>query len=135
MKIEFEYTDELRGLVSEYVSGSMQSAAEGGSNAAEIAAIRIGKYFLDLIGARGSYCPPRQERPPKIPTEQQRRVPNKLRLEVFKRDGFACKKCGSDQELVVDHILPHSKGGLTVLENLQPLCWTCNGAKGNRTGL
>ena len=56
----------------------------------------------------------------------------RLRFKVFQRDNFKCCICGAspaknpDVELHVDHIIPWSKGGETVLENLQTLCSKCN---------
>jgi len=54
------------------------------------------------------------------------------------RDGFTCKKCGRSPmnemggiELHVDHILPWSKGGETVQNNLETKCKKCNLGKGN----
>ncbi len=49
-------------------------------------------------------------------------IPAKLRWEVFQRDDFTCKSCGSRSDLAADHIQPEIDGGLTVLENLQTLC-------------
>lgn len=61
------------------------------------------------------------------------REPNlRLRFKVFLRDRFSCCVCGASPskdpsvELHVDHITPWSKGGETVLENLQTLCSKCN---------
>lgn len=61
------------------------------------------------------------------------RVPSlRLRFQVFKRDNFRCVKCGRspaitpDVELHIDHIKPYSKGGETMLDNLQTLCKDCN---------
>lgn len=59
----------------------------------------------------------------------------KLRALVMERDGFRCKRCGAtsqDARLVVDHIQPVSRGGLTRLENLQTLCVDCNVGKRDR---
>lgn len=56
----------------------------------------------------------------------------RIRFIVLKRDNFKCCICGaspakdSTVELHVDHIIPWSKGGETVLENLQTLCSKCN---------
>lgn len=56
----------------------------------------------------------------------------RMRFIVLKRDNFKCCACGaspakdSSVELHVDHIVPWSKGGETVLENLQTLCSKCN---------
>lgn len=54
----------------------------------------------------------------------------KLRYSILKRDGFRCQICGRTQDdgvkLHVDHILPVSKGGETVPNNLRTLCEECN---------
>lgn len=56
----------------------------------------------------------------------------RLRFKVFQRDKFKCCLCGaspakdSSVELHIDHIIPWSKGGETVIENLQTLCNKCN---------
>lgn len=56
----------------------------------------------------------------------------RLRFKVMKRDNFKCCACGASPakdpsvELHVDHIIPWSKGGETVIENLQTLCSKCN---------
>jgi hypothetical protein len=56
----------------------------------------------------------------------------RLRFKVLQRDNFKCKICGASPAtnpniiLHVDHIKPYSKGGETVLENLQTLCSNCN---------
>jgi len=60
----------------------------------------------------------------------------RLRNEIKARDHFACVACGvtlaAEPHLLleVDHIQPVSKGGLSVPENLQTLCWKCNRSKG-----
>ena len=61
-----------------------------------------------------------------------RKIPDKLRYQVLKRDNFKCCICGASPaknpsiELHIDHIIPWSKGGETLLENLQTLCSKCN---------
>ena len=56
----------------------------------------------------------------------------RLRFIVFSRDKFKCCACGASPakdplvELHVDHIVPWSKGGKTVKDNLQTLCSKCN---------
>jgi hypothetical protein len=61
----------------------------------------------------------------------------RLRWHVLQRDRFTCCACGSSPaltpglELHVDHIVPWSKGGETVLQNLQTLCSVCNLGKSN----
>lgn len=56
----------------------------------------------------------------------------RLRFLVLKRDNFKCCACGASPakdpsvELHIDHIFPWSKGGETVIDNLQTLCSKCN---------
>ena len=56
----------------------------------------------------------------------------RLRFMVMQRDNFKCCICGASPakdpaiELHIDHIIPWSKGGETVIENLQTLCSKCN---------
>lgn len=67
--------------------------------------------------------------------DQSRCFTGKLRLEVLTRDNFRCVFCGAssaDTKLVVDHIIPFSQGGKTILSNGQTLCAECNGAKSDR---
>ena len=61
-----------------------------------------------------------------------RNINARLRFKIMKRDNFKCCACGaspakdSSVELHVDHVIPWSKGGETVEENLQTLCSKCN---------
>jgi hypothetical protein len=79
----------------------------------------------------------RQERParPRSP----RQINWRLRATVLIRDNCLCRMCGASPAkdpavtLHVDHIVPWSKGGKTVLANLQTLCATCNIGKGALT--
>lgn len=53
-----------------------------------------------------------------------------IRYRVMERDGFACRSCGVQLDLSIDHIIPLAKGGTDEIENLQTLCLTCNVRKG-----
>ena len=53
----------------------------------------------------------------------------RLRLKVLGRDGRKCVKCGSGQNLTVDHIKQLSIGGDNSLSNLQTLCADCHEEK------
>ena len=59
-------------------------------------------------------------------------VTEELRNRIFKRDDYQCKKCGTTENLSIDHIMPFSKGGITEESNLQTLCRSCNSRKGAR---
>ena len=67
----------------------------------------------------------------------KREISDRLRFRILMRDGFSCKKCGKSPskefgtELHVDHIIPWSKGGETIPENLETKCKQCNLGKGN----
>lgn len=71
----------------------------------------------------------------------KRRTPRdpslRLRFKVLLRDNFTCCGCGKSPAnfvgtiLHVDHIVPWSKDGETILENLRTLCSKCNLGKGN----
>lgn len=51
---------------------------------------------------------------------------------VFKRDGKFCRRCGTIDDLTIDHIFPLIRGGESNLENLQVLCRPCNSSKGGK---
>jgi len=58
----------------------------------------------------------------------------KLRFEIFKRDNFQCQYCGRTPrkdkcKLVIDHIIPISKKGVTKSFNLITSCEACNYGK------
>ena len=63
------------------------------------------------------------------------RRPAFTRFNVFLRDSFACQYCAtpcSSHELTFDHLVPRSRGGRTLWENVVSACTTCNLKKGNR---
>jgi 5-methylcytosine-specific restriction endonuclease McrA len=43
-----------------------------------------------------------------------------------------CVCCGSEEPLTIDHVKPLSKGGSNYIENIQPLCRSCNSSKGDK---
>ncbi len=56
------------------------------------------------------------------------------RKNVLRRDNFRCQYCNSTSNpLTIDHIIPKSRGGMDVWENLITACLKCNNKKGNRT--
>ena len=55
------------------------------------------------------------------------------RKAVLARDHWTCQYCGADKPgLTVDHVIPRSRGGESVWENIVASCAPCNRRKGNR---
>ncbi len=48
---------------------------------------------------------------------------------VKMRDGHRCTRCGRSENLTVDHIIPHARGGQTAYYNLTTLCVDCHKKK------
>lgn len=58
------------------------------------------------------------------------------RRNLFARDGNKCQYCGrkfKTTELSIDHVVPRSRGGRTVWDNVVCACLKCNVRKGGRT--
>ena len=70
-----------------------------------------------------------------VPTHSKTRrvIPTAVKLEVWKRDGGKCSKCGAKIDLHFDHIIPWSKGGSSITaDNIQLLCGKHNLEKHDR---
>jgi HNH endonuclease/Homing endonuclease associated repeat len=121
-----------RGGVSRYSLGAYES--------------RFGTWNKALL-AFGKFINQRRKAPPpkkkKQALPQRDRLPRKinwrLRATVLIRDNCLCRMCGASPAkdpavtLHVDHIVPWSKGGATILSNLQTLCAACNIGKADQT--
>jgi len=59
-----------------------------------------------------------------------------LRRQVFERDHYTCRYCGSTEgPFQADHVYPFVKGGETTIANLVTACPTCNNKKGSKVGI
>jgi len=63
-------------------------------------------------------------------TPVRQRIPEVVRIEVWRRDGGKCAICGSRENLEYDHIIPVSKGGGNTARNIELLCEKHNRSKG-----
>lgn len=70
---------------------------------------------------------------PEIIGRLKMRIPSHraLREFVIHRDGRKCVVCGSQENLVADHILSRRNGGRHHPSNMQCLCDSCNALKAN----
>lgn len=60
---------------------------------------------------------------------RRERIPDEVRLSVWTRDDGRCVRCGAEEDLQFDHVIPVSRGGGNAPENVQILCGPCNRAK------
>lgn len=58
------------------------------------------------------------------------------RANIFARDRYRCQYCGKkfkSEDLTFDHVIPVSRGGRTVWENIVTSCLSCNNRKSGLT--
>jgi 5-methylcytosine-specific restriction endonuclease McrA len=67
----------------------------------------------------------------RVPRSFQRKI---SRRALFARDGWRCVYCGtSGGRLTLDHVVPRSRGGESVWDNVVTACSPCNLRKGDRS--
>ena|SRR6266566_368157 len=54
------------------------------------------------------------------------RIDNYRLMRAGYRMAEVCELCGNVENLVIDHIIPLSRGGSNDLDNLRTLCTSCN---------
>ena len=77
----------------------------------------------------------RKDRPENKAKAQKKNIEIYIILTKEKlKYGKMCTCCGLTDihNLTRDHITPSSKGGTNTPDNIQLLCWACNGSKGDR---
>lgn len=83
----------------------------------------------------GGKIPPQRHKPDRLRPDLESPDWPALRRRVFERDDYLCKYCPFPRrgaQLECDHVVPVSRGGLTVMSNLITACRPCNRSKGNR---
>ena len=61
------------------------------------------------------------------------RIPNAIRRDVYRRDGYRCALCDSTDGLQIHHVVPRGQGGTNSPHNLITLCWRCHSYAHGRT--
>lgn len=95
------------------------------------------KEFIDYINNDDIHVIELSDDENKNKHQTSRDINLRIRFKVMKRDNFKCCMCGRSPattpglELHIDHIIPWSKGGETVIDNLHTLCSDCNLGKSN----
>lgn len=131
--------NEMKKPISKYSAGTYEKRFGGWMKSLE--------QFIEYINDNDSSNNPKYEDDTKLEIKPslseirhktKREISERLRFRILMRDGFTCKSCGRspmksrDVELHVDHIIPWSKGGETIEENLETKCDRCNLGKGNK---
>lgn len=89
---------------------------------------KVFKFKLVAVEGEEDFSVPVPSRP-----KSRRIIPTWVKVEVWRRDGGKCTKCGSEDDLHFDHIIPWSKGGSSETpDNIQLLCGKHNLEKHDR---
>jgi hypothetical protein len=90
---------------------------------------KVWKFRMELV----EEAPTEANQSAPAAVEHARMIPSHVKLEVWRRDKGRCVRCGSDENLHFDHIIPYSKGGSSLTaENIQLLCLKHNLAKSDK---
>jgi 5-methylcytosine-specific restriction endonuclease McrA len=126
-------------------SGAYEAKFGKWTNALRAFLVRMESDFRDNLASNQNVAvayvtPNSSEVSLKNPPQERRPIKLGIRYEVLKRDRFRCVLCGaspatdSECKLHVDHIIPISRDGVSVKDNLRTLCSKCNIGKGSKTG-
>ena len=84
----------------------------------------------------------RRENPEKVASHKKRHRLNKMNAEgthttedwlwLCAKFDNRCLKCGNKTKMTEDHIIAPDLGGSDYIENIQPLCGSCNSSKGQK---
>jgi len=123
---------DLTKQVSKYSAGTYENRFGGWHRALE--------SFVKYVSAESINGPDKFQNSKLCENKKQktsRTISWRMRFLVMRRDDFKCRLCGNSPALKpglvlhVDHIIPWSEGGETLMGNLQTLCEKCNIGKSN----
>lgn len=118
--------EELIGTLHPYLTPIIDSFTYSLSQEEREAVIKSRQRF---------YCGPKRRMSLEEIRQYTRSVPQSWRAILLRNARERCVLCQvpiASDDFHADHIKPFSRGGLTVLENLQALCAPCNLSKGAR---
>jgi hypothetical protein len=95
------------------------------------------QYFVEPTRRYSRQPKPYVYKPRRDWSKASCRLPEKhwlpLRAQIFRRDGYVCAYCGdSEAKMVIDHIVPISRGGSNDPDNLCVACDPCNSSKNDK---
>lgn len=123
----------VQGIKVDYQDFVFEYVSDGG-NSSQKTVITLDEEVLEETIL---YLSKKIERKKSV-TYQRSLMTPKLRQQIKDRDNHTCQFCDVsiyDQDLLlleIDHIIPVSKGGLSIPDNLQTLCWKCNRSKSDK---
>lgn len=126
-----------RKALEAFINYINQTSIHEGENSEEVKSVYQIGSVENNIPSKKTVDRSEDDTPRKLRHITSRNINTRLRFKVLQRDNFKCCACGAspakDSSVVlhVDHIVPWSKGGETVIENLQTLCSKCNLGKSN----
>jgi hypothetical protein len=120
------YEAELHGGLNTWVATGETVVVEAGTDGWK-ALLRQGDLAETEVLARnkaGELCKA-------IARKSQRQIDQQVSWNVFRRDNFSCRYCGTEKlHLTVDHLIPWEDGGPSIEGNLNAACRPCNKIRG-----
>lgn len=115
--------------ISRTLNRLRQDAMSTGARRPNAVALMTSEQFIQMMEERWAALAGRRAR-------ERGAVASGLRFDVFARDGFRCRYCGVSVDdgaaLHADHVIPRSKGGPTLIDNLVTACVDCNLGKSDK---
>ena len=94
----------------------------------------VGRIVEALINRRPVAVRDEQAERRRAADRERKKLTDEMKQVIRARDGEVCVYCGEAAgPFHFDHIIPVSRGGRTVIENLAISCKTCNLEKGAST--
>lgn len=126
--LQVQLTDEKRKLFTDIINTPVDTVNELSRFEKEASCTQFG-HMCPAFFVRESFTETKQFR------RASRSIPYATIARVIRRDNCICQICGKalrDNEIEIDHIIPHSRGGSAEESNLRVTCLECNRKKSNK---